>query len=77
VWCGRSDADVGYWTRYEALLNLAFARTPLTLVCPYDAASLDPAIVDHARATHAETLGPSGIEANAEYLDPGEFILRP
>jgi transcriptional regulator with XRE-family HTH domain len=77
VWGGRSDGDVKFWTRYEALLNLAFAGLPLTLVCPYDAEGLDPAIVEHARSTHAETLGPDGLAANEQYVDPGEFILRP
>jgi transcriptional regulator with XRE-family HTH domain len=77
LWSGRSDDDIKCWTRYESLLNLAFAGLPLTVVCPYDAQTLDGDVVDHAHATHAETLGPHGVEPNPRYIDPGDFLLRP
>jgi transcriptional regulator with XRE-family HTH domain len=77
VWSGRSEDDVRFWTRYEALVNLAFADLPLTLVCPYDAQALDPAIVENACTTHCEFLRKDGVEQNPSYVDPSEFILQP
>ncbi|HEY2437010.1 MAG TPA: sensor histidine kinase [Solirubrobacteraceae bacterium] len=39
--------------RHEALLNLAFADTvDLELLCPYDAAALDPLVIDEAQRSH-------------------------
>jgi transcriptional regulator with XRE-family HTH domain len=77
VWSGRSADDVKSWARYESLLNLVFAGLPMTVVCAYDAQSLDDELVEHAHATHAATLGPHGVERNARFIDPGDFILRP
>jgi transcriptional regulator with XRE-family HTH domain len=75
VWSGRSEEEVRAWARYESLVNLVFAPMPLTLLCPYDAGSLDPAIVERAQATHCEVVGPHGTATSADYVDPGEFIL--
>jgi anti-sigma regulatory factor (Ser/Thr protein kinase) len=50
---GRSQAELAECQRHEALLNLAFADPAFWLLCPYDTATLDPAVIDEARATHA------------------------
>jgi transcriptional regulator with XRE-family HTH domain len=76
VWSGRSEDEVRVWARYESLVNLAFAGMPLTLVCPYDAGALEPAIVARAQATHCEVTGAHGTSASPDYVGPGEFILR-
>ena len=53
VWPGRSPAEVVECHHHESLLNVAFADTPaFWLLCPYDTAALDPAVVAEARATH-------------------------
>jgi hypothetical protein len=52
IWPGRSATQVVEATRHEALTNLAFADAPLTILCPYDTAGLDPAIVADAERTH-------------------------
>src|SRR4051812_3402394 len=36
VWAGRSAPEVEAWTRYESIVNLAFATWPVSLMCPYD-----------------------------------------
>jgi anti-sigma regulatory factor (Ser/Thr protein kinase) len=52
----RGAAELVECHHHEALLNLAFARTPaFELLCPYDTAALDPAVVAHARRTHPRT----------------------
>ena len=46
---GRSDAELSECYRHECLLNVAFDGTDgFTLLCPYDTATLDPGVVDHA-----------------------------
>jgi transcriptional regulator with XRE-family HTH domain len=77
VWAGRSDADVRLWTRYESLLNLAFAASPMTLSCPYDERSVGPEIVCQAHLTHPRAMGDGGITLNPEYADPRRFALEP
>ncbi len=51
----RSRAELVVCHRHESLLNVAFdsAIAPgFRLLCPYDTAALDPAVVAHARCTH-------------------------
>ncbi len=36
VWPGRSAAETCEATRHEALINLAFSGTPVSIMCPYD-----------------------------------------
>lgn len=56
IWLGRSSAEICEATRHEALINLAFSRTPITILCPYDRARLAPSVIDGARHTHPELL---------------------
>src|SRR5207244_2662029 len=53
IWAGRSPAELVECHRHESLLNLAFAGSPAWwLLCPYDTATLDAAVLEEARATH-------------------------
>jgi anti-sigma regulatory factor (Ser/Thr protein kinase) len=56
IWPGRSPAEICEATRHEALINLAFGRERLTILCPYDRAQLTPSAVAGARHTHPELL---------------------
>jgi transcriptional regulator with XRE-family HTH domain len=76
VWTARSNAEVRKWTRYESLVNLAFAASPVTLLCLYDRRSVDPRIVRQAHVTHPQTAGPDGIATSPDYEDPMEFVLE-
>jgi hypothetical protein len=75
VWAG--DADVKAWSRYESLLNLVFSGSPLTVVCPYAADSLDPEVLEHACATHPHTLERGMRHPSPTFCDPGSYILAP
>lgn len=77
VWSGKTSAEVRLWTRYESLLNLEFAGLPVTVVCPYDTASLDPEIVEQARVTHQNSHSHGEITGNPQYRAPGDFTLEP
>jgi anti-sigma regulatory factor (Ser/Thr protein kinase) len=53
IWADRSDGELVECQHHESLLNLAFADTPdFRLVCPYDAETLAPAVIDEARRSH-------------------------
>ena len=52
VWAGRSLAELAECKRHEELLNLAFDDPAFTLLCPYDSAALDRAVLDAARRAH-------------------------
>jgi anti-sigma regulatory factor (Ser/Thr protein kinase) len=56
IWPGRSPAEIREATRHEALINLAFSRTRITILCPYDFARLAPSAIAGARHTHPEVL---------------------
>ena len=52
-WPGRSDAELVECSRHEALLNLAFdGGRDWRLLCPYDAAALEPDVIDEACRNH-------------------------
>ena len=54
IWSGRSPAELVECQVHEALLNCAFVdpTVPLRLLCPYDARSLAPDVIEEAHATH-------------------------
>jgi transcriptional regulator with XRE-family HTH domain len=56
VWADRTPEEIETWLRYEGLINLAFAGLPMSFVCPYNEALLDPVILANTRATHCRCL---------------------
>jgi anti-sigma regulatory factor (Ser/Thr protein kinase) len=75
IWPGRSPAEICEATRHEALLNLAFPQTRITILCPYDAARLTPSAIAGARHTHPEFLGdgqPAAVGNGAPWQVPPE-----
>jgi transcriptional regulator with XRE-family HTH domain len=76
-WADRSDLEVRMWTRYESLVNLVFAASPMTVACPYDERSVAPQILTHAHLTHPHTIAVTGTSKNPDYADPGAFALEP
>jgi len=52
IWPGRSDTEYPACAQHEALINLAFRGRTATILCPYDVAGLDPAVVADAVTTH-------------------------
>jgi anti-sigma regulatory factor (Ser/Thr protein kinase) len=70
IWLGRSPAEICEATRHEALINLAFSRTPITILCPYDRAQLAPSVIGGARHTHRELLADGQSTATAGHGAP-------
>jgi anti-sigma regulatory factor (Ser/Thr protein kinase) len=52
AWPGRSAPELGEVARYEMLMNLAFADSAISMLCPYDAAGLPASVTSAVRATH-------------------------
>jgi len=73
VFTGRDELETAEWHRFEAIVNLAFAHQPASMLCPYDSGTLPAEVVAGARRTHP---GLAGLDRNEAYLDPAEFFAR-
>jgi anti-sigma regulatory factor (Ser/Thr protein kinase) len=71
IWPGRSAAELCEAIRHEALLNLAFASAPATIVCPYDAGALAPSVLAGAECTHPAFLRNGQTQSAAGYAGHG------
>jgi anti-sigma regulatory factor (Ser/Thr protein kinase) len=58
--------------RHEALLNVAFADTPVWILCPYDITGLDPRVVAEAEHTHPTIVDAGGRRASHGYREPAD-----
>jgi transcriptional regulator with XRE-family HTH domain len=76
VWAARSEAEVGEWARYESAINLSFASSPATIVCPYDARSVSDSVLAIGLRTHPEVAEAGNITPSGSYEDPEDFLLR-
>ena len=53
IWSTRTADELVECQRHESLLNVAFGHgRPWLLLCPYDTAALDSAVIDEARRSH-------------------------
>ncbi|HKH04047.1 MAG TPA: anti-sigma factor RsbA family regulatory protein [Acidimicrobiales bacterium] len=71
---GETERDWLGWTRYEAALNRALDRHAVRIVCPYDARSLPPVVLEDARRTHSHVLEPHGRRASDTYVEPEDLL---
>ncbi len=72
---GASPSAARPWARYESLLNLAFAGSPATILCPYDATKLKPSVAAQIRATHPYALEGEKAQPVKHFADPARYIL--
>lgn len=78
VWPERSPDELEECRIHEILLGIAFdGRNPWTLLCPYDTASLDPAVVERARRSHPDGEGPTRTPVPAEPASLLDGALTP
>jgi anti-sigma regulatory factor (Ser/Thr protein kinase) len=52
MWPSRSEIEYPACVQHEVLLNRAFTRRDVTVVCPYHVAQLDPEVIADAHRTH-------------------------
>lgn len=62
------------WARYESILNLALAGSPMRLICLYDGAGLPDHILDYAVCTHPECVEDGRSVACSSFVSPEEFM---
>jgi anti-sigma regulatory factor (Ser/Thr protein kinase) len=70
IWTGRDALETVEWKRFEAIVNVAFARSRAWMLCSYDSSVLPAEVVADARRFHPQL---SGGSANEQYLDPAAF----
>jgi anti-sigma regulatory factor (Ser/Thr protein kinase) len=70
IWASRTPAEIREATRHEALINLAFAGIPVTILCPYDTESLPRDVLADAERTHPVLWAGGRESASDAYTDP-------
>ena len=76
IWPGRTAAEMQEATRHEALINLAFRDSPVTVLCPYDGAGLPGSVIADAASTHPAVIKDRQETASASYLGPPDLPPR-
>ncbi len=59
-WAGRAAMEYPACAQHEALINIAFAGRPVTILCPYDADRVGPQTLADAQACHPLLIDASG-----------------
>jgi anti-sigma regulatory factor (Ser/Thr protein kinase) len=71
IWPERTSDELVECQRHEWLVNLAFADgPPWRLLCPYDASTLPPGVLDAAQMTHPCVVEGGHARASDSYLGP-------
>lgn len=70
VWPGRTELEYPACVQHEAMVNTAFEDRAAWLLCPYDAARLDRAIVLEAETTHPVVVEDSRHRPSTAYREP-------
>lgn len=76
IWPGRTPDEHAAAVQHEALINLAFAGRPATILCPYDVERLDPTVIADAERTHPVLLDGDGERASRAYADPAAVATQ-
>lgn len=73
AWETRTAAELCEATRHEALINLAFAGTATSMLCPYDRTRLAPGVIDGAERTHPVLISGGRSRPSRSYPGAGLF----
>jgi transcriptional regulator with XRE-family HTH domain len=71
----RGEANGRSWTQYEALLNVALGAEPVTVLCPYDARTVDQQVLRDARATHPHLVEGCSVAPSRQYAEQWGRLL--
>lgn len=74
IWAACGPAEVRAAMQHETLINLAFADADAEILCPYDIAALDPAVIADARRTHPLLLSSGRRSMSPEYAVPSDTL---
>ncbi len=68
IWAGRRREELVECQLHEALLNVAIdPELPFWLICPYDATTLSPDVVEEAERSHPVIVDPSSYHGSVRY----------
>jgi len=70
IWLGRDAEEIAEAIRHEALINVAFARFPITVLCPYDGDALPAHVIDKSWQIHPAMIDGGHQRVSGEYRDP-------
>lgn len=70
IWPGRSPEEIREATRHEALINVAWPAGEARILCLYDAAGLDDAVLRDAERTHPGLVRDGQVAASPTYGGP-------
>ncbi len=70
AWPSRPDRELREAARHEALLNMAFADVPLTILCLYDVSGLPAEVLRDAERTHPSLVRQGRTAPSTGYLGP-------
>ncbi|MCD2191899.1 sensor histidine kinase [Actinomycetospora endophytica] len=73
IWAGRSPAEYTAAVQHEALINVALADRPATILCPYDVTALDATTIADAARTHPVLVEGGTSFRSDQYNDPVEL----
>lgn len=74
-WANETGPALAAWNRYEALVNLAFAPWPATILCTYDEQAFTQESLSQARRTHPTLAHGGGVVVNELYREPTDLLL--
>ncbi len=69
-----SSAVIDEWTRYESVLNVAFALQPISMLCAYDASRLPKRIIADAARTHPKLAHSATSSHSSAFVDVTPLI---
>jgi anti-sigma regulatory factor (Ser/Thr protein kinase) len=70
----RVPAELRDYRRLEAAASVVFAAHDVDLLCPYDAGSLPPELLEIGLHTHGDVRADGGRSHNARYDDPFDLL---
>lgn len=76
IWPGRTANEYAAALAHEALINVAFAGHPVTVVCPYDVDGLSQQTLHDAERTHPDVMDRMGSRASEAYADPLDVVAE-
>ncbi len=71
---GRTPAELVDYRRLEAAINVVFAEADVDLLCPYDAGSLAPHLLEIGMHTHGVVRADGGLSPNDRFDDPIDML---
>ncbi|GAB0106822.1 sensor histidine kinase [Nocardia sp. JMUB6875] len=75
IWADRSPLEYPACVQHEALINAAFAGRAVTILCPYDLATLSERAIADAFTTHPTVIEDSGETLSGDY-DPDRIVAE-